>query len=362
MKVIDKKNLYHKSNLEIDQIFGFKDYALELPDYPSNIFYTDGLTSAEALYSDYQDLLQIHTFLEEKKIKSFCDLGAGIGRAKILFDSLNSSFQSYSLEFVQQRHKEGKRVHKENQLSHEEGFIQCNLLTDPIPKCECYFIYLPVGEVLIKTMEKIKNLTLEEKCLIIAIESHGDLLSYLEKTHRHLSLRDRIPLSAKRHTEFIHIYEYQPKDNPSPLESDIFNHLDNSTNKDQPLRINFSEELSFWELWKELRKRDEFQVLVEDQNGQWLADLKDSQFGIQPSTLETQYPQRIIPLSEIKAFVRAPLSWQELIRKRRNKEDGPLGEIRKLIVFPSPQVEFSRGQKRELETAWDWELFTTLGV
>ena len=68
MKVVDKKNLYHKSNLEIDQIFGFKDYALDLPDYPSDIFYTDGLTSAEALYSDYQDLLQIHTFLEEKKI------------------------------------------------------------------------------------------------------------------------------------------------------------------------------------------------------------------------------------------------------------------------------------------------------
>ena len=319
------KKLSDLSNLEIDKLFQIESYALESKDYDSKHFYTDGLTSADALYTDYQDLLQIHKLLIALGVKSFCDLGAGIGRAKLLFDYLKSPFQSYSIEFVKERHYEGLKSHKKLNLPFPEGFQNSNLLTCPPPQCDAYFIYLPVGEVLEKTLAALESIFLNKSCYIIAIESHGDLLNYLEDTHDHFKLIEKIPLKAKRHHEQMCLYQWSPK----------------------------KEKIPFWSHWKEFKNRENFQILVEDDQGTWLADLKDSQFGIQRHTVETQFPPRIIPLSQVKGFVEIKGEGLKLIEKRRAAFKGPLGEMRKLFVLPSPQVEYSSGQKKELEVTWE---------
>ncbi len=344
-----KDSLLHLSNSEIDQLFKIESYALESADYDSKTFYTDGLTSADALYTDYQDLLQIHTLLMELGVKSFCDLGAGIGRAKLLFDYLESPFQSYSVEFVRERHMEGVKAHKYLNLNFLEGFQLTNLLDDAPPVCDAYFIYLPVNEVLEKTMCRIEELFQDKSCYLFVIESHGDLLHYIEDTHQHMKLSKKVPLRAKRHHSDLCLYEWSPKSTP-PLPKVT-----------QPY-FKPQDETTFWTLWKKLKANSFFQIVVREENSVWLADLKDSQFGIQRGTLETAYPPRIIPLSQIEGIIEAPIQWSELIEKRRASERSPLGEIRKLFVFPSPQVEYSWGQKKELDLAWEWETFTTLGV
>jgi len=127
-----------------------------------------------------------------------------------------------------------------------------------------------------------------------------------------------------------------------------------------PLQIKWQDRFFFWMLWKELRADDDFQLLIKDENGEWLADMKDSNFGIQEATVQTTTPYRIIPLSQIKAIIRPPKDWKKIIEERRAQRRGPLGEMRKLFVSPFPQVEYSWGPKKELEETWQWERFTTL--
>ncbi len=356
-----KHALSQKTNREIDEILGIQKYQLQSdPEYyDPKIFYTDGLTSADALYSDYQDLLSIYELLMGKGIKSFCDLGAGIGRAKLLFDYLRAPFKSYSIEFVKERHQEGLRAHQSLGLPFSEGFIHADLSQSPPPPCECYFLYMPVNDVLIQTLDFLEELHTARKGYLLAIESHGDLLSYLESTHPYLKVVARIPLKSKRHHEEMVLYQFNPTKGHRIEKNAALKKIAETSGA---LRIEVTSEDSFWMLWKQFKNHNDLQILVEDNNGQWLADLKDSLFGIQPQTLETAHPYRIIKLEEIKAIIRPPTAWLEFIEKRRLQERGPLGEMRKLFVSPFPQVEYSRGQKKELEITWRWEWFTTLRI
>ncbi len=360
---MSEHELKNKTNREIDLILGIEKHQLKSDEqkYDPKIFYTDGLTSADALYTDYQDLLSIYEELCARDIKSFCDLGAGVGRAKLLFDFLNSPFKNYSIEYVQERHQEGLRAHQKLDLSFPEGFINADLSQQPPPLCDCYFIYLPVNDILIQTLSFIEELYLYKgkSCYIMAIESHGDLLSFLETTHPYLKRIKTIPLKSKRHKDELVLFEWRASsdylDNKSHLHEKIATHK-------EKLKVTFNSNQDFWMLWKLLKNEGYFQLLIEDQNGQWLADLKNSNFGIQPNTIETLFPYRIISLNEIQAIVKPPSSWNSVIDERRLAKRGPLGEMRKLFVSPFPQVEYSWGQKKELEKAWKWELFSTLKV
>ncbi len=354
--------IHLKSNQEIDEMLGIEDHALAPEDsqnYDPKIFYTDGLTSSEALYTDYQDLLKMREILCELEVKSFCDLGAGIGRAKLLFDYLKSPFKSYSIEYVKERHLAGLMAHQKKSLPFSQGFINSDLSVKPAPTCDSYFIYLPVNDVLISIISFLEKKFTHKSCYLLAIESHGDLLSFLEKAHPFLKIIKKVPLKSKRHHDDLILYQWSPTaafiKEKSALEKEI-------NTIPSPLKITFTTQSQFWMLWKLLKDREHYQILVEDEQGLWLADLKDSQFGIQVDTIETKYPYRIIPLAEIRGFICPPKNWIGLIKERRLQRKGPLGEMRKLFVSPFPQVEYSWGQKRELENTWPWELLTTLGV
>ena len=354
--------LHLKSNQEIDELLGIDNHALIPEDghnYDPKIFYTDGLTSAEALYTDYQDLLKMHELLCELEVESFCDLGAGIGRAKLLFDYLDSSFKSYSIEYVKERHQAGLKAHKKNSLLFAEGFVNTDLSQTPAPTCDSYFIYLPVNDVLINIMNFLEKKFMHKSCYLLAIESHGDLLSFLEKTHPFLKVIKKVPLKSKRHHDDLILYQWSPTAAFLEEKSLLNNEINAITS---PLKITFTTQSQFWMLWKLLKDRENYQILVENNQGLWLADLKESQFGIQTDTIETKYPYRIIPLSEIRGFIRPPENWISIIKERRLQRKGPLGEMRKLFVSPFPQVEYSWSQRRELENTWPWEILTTLGI
>lgn len=363
MKKITPDQIQTLTSNEIDSLLGIQDTHLLLknPHYEKEKeLYTDGLTSADALYTDYRDFASLYDSLIESKINSFCDLGSGIGRSKLLFDHWEAPFQSYALEFVKERHDEGLRVHQSLALQFPEGFINANLKEEAPPLCDAYFIYLPVGDVLFATLKNILHQHREKSALFYVIESHGDLISYLEMALPNLIKREEIPLTGKRHSTSMHVYSLPPTKNFLSLEKayreEILNH-------EQGFSIHTLTDFHFLTLFHHFRNHRHAQVVIKQEDQLWLADTWEWKFGIQPRTFELHCPYRIISFDEISGIMIPHEDWlKDLIAKRRSGERGPLGEIRKLFVFPSLQVEYSSGSKKELEVSWTWETLPTLGV
>jgi|GEM_PF-2223199 len=345
-----------KKSEEIDQFFHLfvpsKVKELNLKEA-----YTDLPLSAEALYTSYQDLLMVRESLINKAVKSFTDIGSGIGRAKVLFDFLDSPFRTDSIEIVQERHQAGIKAHSTFQLKDSDGFINANLLNFPLPKSDSFLIYLPVGPTLFKVLEELKILSTQKDVYLYVIESHGDLISFLEDQLPSLKLLENLTLHSKRHHPDVNVYQLEScasslawqdhaLDRLKLFKENCFLNL---------LGLPFHKK---WFLMQTLSKDQLPQLLIQEEDFAWLGSLEEVIPGIDSKKIEIKFPPRIVECEKIQGILYPPQEIQEYISKRRLSSEG----LRKLIVSPTPQVEYAGGEKRELKIQWSLERATPLVI
>ncbi len=180
----------------------------------------------------------------------------------------------------------------------------CDLMLEPIAKCDLTFLYLPTGPLLERIL-----LQLPHHALIAAVESHGDLFDRLDEC---CELVTTIKMHAKRHNPFMRIYRYKVS----------------TPDLRQKIR-----ELSTSESLLQLEIKDSDLI-----NGEyiWSGDIQGcivESSGI----IETLWPARRFSINDVVAINKA--KWPELVLQRRQ------GLWRKIIVSPVALKETPQGER-----------------
>lgn len=347
MERLSLKELKKLSSSEVDQLLNLKP-ALEVSTSDREA-YGDGLTGVNALYTSYQDFLLIYEDLQKRKAKSFVDLGAGNCRSKILFDYLEAPFKSTAIEFAEERVESAKECYKSLGLSRfPEGIIQQDLRESNLGPYEAFFLYLPVGPTIDSIIEKLKTISVKEERILYVIESHGDLISYLQDHLTSLELLEKRTLHSKRHDPNLYIFRLKSCEDQLAREKELKEKAQKLIKTEGGF---LTEGLMDWEKWFvfSLFKEDPFlQFLVNEESFKWLASLESWQYGVVRGTLETAYPYRIHKLSQIEGVILPTNTWLKLVKERRDTFKPPLNAIRKIIVSPTAQVEYAGGSKEEI--------------
>ncbi len=274
----------------------------------------------EALYTSYEDLVSI---LKGPWVTgTWIDLGAGVGLSSLMYACLYPDRKSIAIESDTARIDAG--IKKRDTL----GLLNCEFIHDDLETCmlpdgETYFLYFPTGMVLDRILCELRHL--EKFKRLIAIESHGDLLSRLEKENW-LHPVGTIPLKAPRHHPEAVVYERVI----APAEYG-------------PHQISFLNKLLC------IEDKDYSQWIGESRGLEWLSG-DQYQLVYPPRTIRWSQVQKIIneeDLDERSYFLvklrrHSPL----VIQTHDRKLDG---SIRKIVVSPSFKVELSSGELIEWE-------------
>lgn len=347
MKRLSFSEIKSLSNEEIDRKLNLSP-ALEV-SLSNEEAYGDGLTSAEALYTSYHDLLLIYEDLIKRKIKSFVDLGAGNCRSKILFDYLNASFQSTAIEFAKERIESAKKSHHSLGLDKfSEGFIGEDLRNCEFNYYDALFIYLPVGETLDSIISKLKEVSLTSPRILYVIESHGDLISYLQDHILSLELLEKKALHSERHDPSLYIFKLGNCQDQLNREEELKEKADRLLKEEGGFLLHGLKDWEKWYLFSLYKENPHLQLLVNEENFKWLASVEKWQYGVVRGTLETAYPYRIHKLFQIEAVLSPTDIWLELVKERRDTFKPPLNALRKIIVSPHAMVEYAGGSRKEV--------------
>lgn len=334
-----------QSSRELDQILGLKE-SLHSKYNDQEEAYSDGLTGSDALYTSYQDLLMIRQDLMERNLKDFGDLGAGNCRSKILFDYLESPFKSTAYEFVPERIKEAKATYQQLGLKEAHHFIEgdlkdCSLAT--LEAHDAFFIYLPVGPTLEKLVEKFKELSLHKKLILYVIESHGDLIDYLQDHLEPLRVLKKLELSSQRHIPELYVFELGNCAQQMNKEKDLLRVANSGLNSRGEFSLECYGPREMLFLFKSLVNWQYLQLLIREDDFEWLACLEGWRYGIQKDTVETIHPYRIHYLNQVKALIVPDKVLLPYITERRDTFKPPLSSIRKIKVKPTLEIERANG-------------------
>jgi SAM-dependent methyltransferase len=156
---------------------------------------------ADALYTSLEDFYKIFQspFVEG----DFLDLGCGVGAGPLLYGFLFPQRHAFGLECQLSRLRIGQAIASQQNLSNVL-LIQGDLLLASLPEAQTVFLYFPTGPVLDRILDELYQS--KELKVVVAIESHGDLLPRLE-FEPWLQLVSEIPLTSKRHYPFARIYQ-----------------------------------------------------------------------------------------------------------------------------------------------------------
>lgn len=279
-------------------------------------------TSFEALYTSPEDLSAI--FQSALVQGTFADLGCGFGIAPILYGMMFPERLSLGVEFEKSRLEEGDSFLRDNPLSNVK-LMERNLLFDPIPEADTYFLYFPAGPVLDRILYELYSR--KNSFNLVAIESHGDLLARLE-LENWLTLKEEIPLKAGRHYPFVKIYQRNFSERSLHL-----------------LPFNHSYEDHF--------------VVIEENNESWIGSTKGMEW-TEGDRFELKCPPRTIRWRNVKKLMLSPSDsgtlparmvslWKEGEVSIKTIDRIYQGCVRKIIISPSFKLEISSGEKVE----WD---------
>ncbi len=273
--------------------------------------------SPEALCTDPEDILEI---VSDSLIQgTWVDLGSGYGHTVLTYAEKFPERKAVGVE------RETARVSLSQKMADDLGldvsFIQGDLLHCDIPEGQVYFLYFPQGHVL----DRILSVLMRKKnFVIVAIESHGDFFSRLDKEDW-LTLSQSIPLKSSRHDSHARIYS-------STKVADKLHGL---------------HEYSFREMI----------FLIRDNGTSWLGE----SYGLFASgtSYQLMHPPRTIQEEDVvKIMTINELSQTEkfLVALRRAGElqvstgdKNYSGFIRKIITSPAFSVEFPCGERVEWE-------------
>lgn len=271
--------------------------------------------SQEALYTSSEDLDAI--FRHELIKGTFCDLGCGTGRSALLYGYRFPERKAIGIEFDRARVEAGQKFILPN-----VSLIHDDLLTCRLPDADTYFLYFPTGPVLDRVLSELYKSSGD--FVVVAIESHGDLLPRLD-LENWLMLRDEVELTSMRHYPKARIYQRIHEKRNSSLF--LFEHS---------YRESFLLVSSGQECW-----------IGESQGLTWLGG----------ECFNLLYPPRTIHLNDVKKLMtRQELraEWELLCDLRRQGEieirtlkRSFRGTIRKIILDPMFLVEISSGERIE---------------
>ncbi|MCP4915189.1 MAG: hypothetical protein GY909_18865 [Oligoflexia bacterium] len=248
---------FQKSPLEFSPSDGNKD------DYANELL-------PEALYTSIEDWNNILEWIKSNSPQSkVCDLGAGEARGTLLASTHFKELSVTSIEANSERFLHTVKYLKEKNL-YQNNIKSGNFLNTDLSDFDCFFLYLPVGESLYQLFETFSKR--EKEFLLIAIESHGDLLPFVED-YFDVAPISKIALSDSRHNEFAHIYR---------VNEFIENKLQKILNK----------------------RQSDIEILVEEfhptQNTyQFKRSLRDVQYGPKKGHITVANPPRLINLDNI---------------------------------------------------------------
>jgi SAM-dependent methyltransferase len=282
--------------------------------------------SQEALYTSLEDLL---TLFENPLIQgTFIDLGCGMGQAPLFYGALYPERKAIGIEFDE------ARIHAAQEIKTLMGvrnvsFLLEDLLTCELPVADTYFLYFPTGPVLDRVLTALYESG--QKFILVAIESHGDLLPRLD-LENWLTLKEEVKLNSERHYPYARLYERSDAERATCL---------------GPFQYSYQK----------------YFILIDDGQEVWLGDT----FGLEwthGQRFELKTPPRTINWEHVKKVMRfydLSRELQLLVRLREQGEvtiEGQRGKftglIRKIILSPSFIVEISTGEKVE------WSLISTI--
>lgn len=272
--------------------------------------------SPEALFTDPEDYEAI--FKELPHLKSWVELGSGVGLGPLMFALLHPEGLSFGIEFDESRYKAGEEMKRKTALKNV-FFQNEDLLYSDIPVGEAYFMYLPTGPVLDRILSELG--TREGNFKIIVIESHGDLLPRIKKENW-LDVLCEIPLKSSRHYPHAVFFEKIGVKRPS------------------------IHDVSFLERY----------FLIEEEGKEWIGEsygmewIREDEYQclIPPRGFHLQQLKGTYGLEDLNPLYHHALRLRHLgvltIKTRKGEFHG---FIRKIFVTPSFKVEISSGQLLE---------------
>lgn len=272
----------------------------------------------EALYTSLEDIFSI---VQHPLVKgTLVDLGAGVGLLPLIYGALYPERRGVGVEFEKARIQVGQKIQEDLKLENV-CLKEEDLFKDEIPKGDCYFLYFPTGMVLDRILSHLYEMN--HDFLLVAVESHGDLLPRLSKENW-LQKKTEIPLASLRHYPSAVVFErLHVKRNPALLPHELSYEEQFLLIEDSELWIGETLDLS----WTE---KDRYELTVP------------------PRTIEWSTVKEVMKLAEV------PSLYQRAIELRRRgeleiktRERVYRGFLRKIIIGPTFKVEISSGEKVE---------------
>ncbi len=368
-----------ESDQEIDQLLGIDPQGVEallnLRNQSSRSSLLEGTylglnLSVHALYTSYRDCFQILSNLDEMRIKerkatlTLLDLGAGMGRLAITAALFFPAIKVASIEIVKERLDLAKEAltninfkgpfnlyHKNlNELNSDKE--EDKELKNLFETFDSVFLYLSSNPTFKSLMTKLKKRALKKPFMAIAVESHGDLITTLKKDNPWLTEKDKkLKSNSKRWSEDISFFKSLSLEEMKFIQEEedyLFQKL-LSTLKEVGVLSMSQVPLKWRHLFlNKLSTSKEFELIVEDQDvgskssHHYMASTYLLQNALYKHRYQTRFPEREFEPQKIISIVKPSEKWDSWRKARfQNKKISTLGEVRKLIISPKPQVEFS---------------------
>lgn len=306
------------NNTDWEKLCGLDYQKIESQNEQLQDHFYPGL-NPEALYTSFIDYDTLFNALP-CTVQHVCDLGAGVGKLAPIWKSLRPQGQVTLIEYVPSRARAAQEM--VSRLALENVTVkQEDILENPIPSADAYFIYLPVNKILEKILSDLRNL--KKEFYLIAIESHGSLFDRLDD-FTNLKLIQKIELDSARHSRFGHIYYYSPSE-------------------------------SKFSLWDEVLGTSRFKKVlrISDVKGEWLG-LSEDLVWMSASEILLKSPPRtilkkdILSVHELSEF---PDRFQHYLKLMQDEIFFEGSLIRKIWVSPEIYLEMQSGAKISLPSS-----------
>jgi hypothetical protein len=211
LEILNQSISHKEKESQLAALFSYKPPKEEVKD---DIYYS-GLED-EALSTSFCDYYTIYQDLEGNLI----DYGAGYCKGSLLFQALGHK-QCMSYEVLSTRINYAKECLRKNNLSLEYIFKR-DLLTGPVPIGKNYLIYQPLGKLFFRLLNHL--LMIKQNTFFYIIESHGDVLTYLDNLKCFEKLNE-FDSQSLRHVAGVHKYLFKPSEINDCLYSRFFTRL-----------------------------------------------------------------------------------------------------------------------------------------
>lgn len=337
-----------QSNASVDAHFQLVPVT-DVPHEGNGELYLQGLTP-EALFTSYRDVLAAMEWLRGQGVRSWCDVGCGVGRTVLLWSWLYPDSTGIGVELVPERLEAARGAGLAGGLSNtrwiEGDFASPGLA---LPEADAYFIYLSTGPALDALLEKIKKRG--RPAWVLVIESHGDLKPRLQWESWWLAPHaQRFALVSYRHDPWLSLYRVHTEHPGLALERS----WEGRTGLLPPELGQHPSPLGYL-LTKSFQRH--WEVVILEHGEQWTMDTLGLRWHA-PQELQGQFPPRQFSWRVDSVGLRhAPQSGEYANFSQWRREQTPLsyatlqGEkaqgqlLRKIYVAPQIRLEFSNGRQ-----------------